>query len=70
MRKNIGSADLGSRGTITIWTEDKWIYPEIVLEGREGETAVINLQHTTVENLHKFADEMKRIAFELEKESE
>ena len=67
----IGSAQLGERGTLSFYQEDdcKWNYAQIDLEGHEGESATIHLQHMPVKSIHKLADEIKRIAFSLEKKA-
>ena len=54
-----------------LYQEDdcKWNYAQIDLEGHEGESATIHLQHMPVKSIHKLADEIKRIAFSLEKKA-
>jgi hypothetical protein len=67
-RKILGCAQIGERATITFFQEEDsdWNYPQIDLEGHEGEGASINLQHMPIDLIHKLADEIKRIAFLLE----
>jgi hypothetical protein len=68
-RKILGRAQIGERATITFFQEEdsEWNYPQIDLEGHEGESATIHLQHMPTQLIHKLADEIKRIAFSLEK---
>ena len=69
-RKLIGSAQVGERGTLSFYQDDpRWNYVQLDLEGHEGESATIQLQHMPTELIHKLADEIKRIAFSLEKKA-
>ncbi len=72
MAKIIGRAQLGERGSLSFFQEDggKWNYAQIDLEGHEGESATIHLQHMSTKLIHELADEIKRVAFFLERAAE
>jgi hypothetical protein len=66
-RKILGRAQIGERGTLSFYQDDpRWNYVQLDLEGHEGESATIHLQHMPIQLIHKLADEIKRIAFLLE----
>jgi len=69
-RKMIGSAEIGERGMLYFHQEDQWVYPSVTFDASNGEGVSINLQHMPITAIHKLADEIKRIAFSLEKQKQ
>ena len=41
----LGSHRIGERAEISLYKEDKWIYPRITLHTGQGEQAEFSLQH-------------------------